>query len=244
MLFECKNFKDKIVTILMGLGFIALYFFIGSLLSVVIESLPYSNTKFGLTIYGILMEIILVSLLVILGHKKIFKDFKNFKKEPKKYLKTAFVSWLIGFGIMMVTNLIINLCFTNGAIAANESTNREVLAALPIYSILAMCIAGPICEEVLFRLSFKNAFKHIVTYCLFTGIFFAGMHVINSLDSFTIASIIKNWRQLLFIIPYAGLGIMFSYAYYKTDNIFTSIIMHVFHNSLTVLMIFTAAGAI
>lgn len=237
MNFECKNIKDKIVVILMCFGFIALYIFAFALLQHIITLLPLNDTFLGRNIYLLLAEAIITSILILIFHNKIFRDIKDFKKNYKHYIKFAFQCWLIGFIIMIISNLFINLLITKGNIASNESTNRKILTSLPIYSILSMSIFGPICEEILFRLSFKTAFKNITIYCLFTGILFAGLHVANGVDLSSISGILKSWKELLYFIPYSSLGIAFGYAFFKTDNICTSICMHIFHNSLSVAMI-------
>ena len=56
---------------------------------------------------------------------------------------------------------------------------------------------------------------------------FGGMHLLSA----------SSLKELLFIIPYGSLGFFFAKAYYETDNIYTSIIMHIFHNSLSIFFI-------
>ena len=235
--FECKNYKDSFISILMSIGIIILYMIVPSLFLQIFLVFPFSSTNWGANICYIMAELCTLLILIFIFHKRFFRDFKDFKKNYKKYIKTAFKFWLIGFGLMIVSNLIINLFIIENGMAANESSNRAILAQFPLFSIVSMCIIGPICEELLFRASFKNAFKSIIKYSLFTGLLFAGMHVVTGIESFTIAGIIKNWQELLYFLPYGSLGIAFGYAYYKTDNIFTSIFMHIFHNSLSVLLI-------
>ena len=119
-----------------------------------------------------------------------------------------------GFVLMFLSNILINTIISDG-IAVNESANRNTLATLPIYSVLAMCIMAPICEELLFRASFKEAFKHAITFSLFTGILFAGMHVATGIESWSISYLAKNWHELLYFIPYGSVGVAFGYAFYK-----------------------------
>ena len=42
--------------------------------------------------------------------------------------------------------------------------------------------------------------------------------------------------ELLYIIPYGGLGAAFACMYQKTNTIFTDISMHMFHNSALILL--------
>ena len=130
---------------------------------------------------------------------------------------------------MMISNLIIVFLFLKG-IAPNEEANREMLRNYPLYMIFAVTILAPICEELMFRLSFKNVFKNRLVYILFTGISFGAMHLLAN----------TSLIELLYIIPYSALGIAFSAICYDTDNIYSSIIAHIMHNTLTVLLLLSA----
>ena len=129
---------------------------------------------------------------------------------------------------MVATNLlIVNL--NGGNIANNEELNRSIISIYPLYAISSIMILGPINEEITFRGGFKKAFSSIIFYTVFTGVLFGGAHVLSNINTFS---------DVLFIIPYSVLGMVFSYICYKTDNIFTSISIHIFHNCLSLLIIF------
>lgn len=238
--FQAKNILDKVMIILRGIGLIFLYMVISPLFIALLSSTPLNKGFIGKNLVYILAEALVLLILIIIFNKRITKDWKDFKKNYKKYLKQGLICWFIGFIIMFMSNIIINMIIVDGGMAANESANREVLNQFPIYSILAMCIMAPVCEELLFRASFKNGFSKAITFCLFTGILFAGMHVATGIESWSISYLIKNWQQLLYFIPYSSVGIAFGYVFYKTDNIFSSISMHMFHNSLSVAFILLA----
>ena len=227
MNFEGKTFLDKLMIILRGIGIIILYMVASPLLSILFSKSFLNKGYVGKNIALILVETIIMFTLILIFHKRFFNDFKDFKKNYKKYLKTVIPYWVVSF-------------ISDGALAANESANRELLGQFPIYAIIAMTILAPISEELLFRASFKNAFSNIVFYSLFTGLLFAGMHVATGIESWSITSLLKNWQELLYFIPYGSMGIAFSYAFYKTDNIFSSISLHVMHNSLTLLFLLIA----
>mgnify|MGYP005778505465 FL=1 len=77
---------------------------------------------------------------------------------------------------------------------------------------------------------------------IFTSLLFGGAHLLSLFTEFNLAYIIENWTQLLFIIPYSGFGYFLGKAYLETDNIFTSIFAHMFHNTLSVLLILMAGA--
>lgn len=242
MEFEGKILLNKIFIILKGFGLIFLYLISsGLIINLMFPNFDesYYNKPFFI-ICLIFTEILVTGALLLLFHKRVSRDFKDFKKNYKKYLKTVIPYWIIGFVIMLFSNVIINIVISNGSLAANEAANRNILTKLPIYSIFTMCLFAPICEELVFRASFKNAFKNIICYSLFTGLLFAGMHVATGINSWSLSNLLANWKDLLYFIPYGSVGIAFSYAFFKTDNIFSSISLHIIHNSLTIFFIIVA----
>ena len=69
---------------------------------------------------------------------------------------------------------------------------------------------------------------------IFTALLFGGAHM---LSAFTIGDITSNYFQILYIIPYSGIGYFFAKSYIETDTIFTSVTTHVLHNSLSVCLV-------
>lgn len=126
---------------------------------------------------------------------------------------------------MSASNLIINIFITNN-IANNEAINRTVLQELIIYAVPAMCILGPICEELAFRASFKNAIRNKKVFIIITSFLFALAHISSSYTTPT---------DLLYIFPYFFMGYALGYIYSKTDNVMCNISVHIFHNSLAIL---------
>ena len=175
-----------------------------------------------------------LAIIIFIYRKTIFKELKDFFKNFKSYSKTSFFYWLQGLIFMMITNSIIIVI--NNGLAANETGNREIIGALPIFSIISMAFLGPLIEELLFRKGFKDAFKNKIAFLIFTSLLFGNAHLLASFspENFSFA-------QLLFIIPYSGFGFFFGKAYLETDNIFTSVFAHMIHNSLSVLLVLIGA---
>ena len=129
---------------------------------------------------------------------------------------------------MMISNIIISLL--TPAHAGNEESVQEFIHSTKLLSIITIGIIAPIIEELVFRKAFRDAFKNNVVFILISGLIFGGLHVVLSMSS--------AW-DLLYIIPYSSLGMAFAYIYYKTDNIYTSMFMHMFHNTvLTTISVF------
>ena len=174
------------------------------------------------------IDLLVVAVLVICNFDLLKNDFKKFKKDYKKCLDEGFKYYVLGLVLMVISNLII-INLNGGNIANNEELNRSVISLYPLYAISSIALFGPIMEEITFRGGFKQAIRNIVFYTVFTGILFGSAHIIGNVYAFS---------DVLFIIPYCILGLAFSYICYKTDNIFTSISIHMIHNLFSLLIIF------
>ena len=88
-------------------------------------------------LFNFIADLIFLTFIIILYKDTLFKDFKNFIKDLGNNLETAFKYWLIGFIIMIISNLII-VVFVNGAVASNEETVRSLISIAPIYMIFSV----------------------------------------------------------------------------------------------------------
>lgn len=175
--------------------------------------------------------ICILTIFFLLYKKDIIDNIKDFRKNAYSYLDTSFKYWFIGLIIMVLSNLLINYLAPN-AIAGNEERVQSIISGAPFISIITIGILGPIVEEITFRKAFYDAFTNKKLFILISGIIFGSLHVINSFNSL--------W-DLLYLIPYCSLGISFSIILSKTKNIYSTICMHIFHN--TVLTTFSVIGS-
>ncbi len=222
---EKKNKGKNIIIAFLNIG---LFYTLPILFSGLIARYIINSSNVVKDIVLFIIDILVLGVLVICNGDLLKKDFKKFKKEYKKCLDTGFKYYFLGLVLMFISNLII-ININGGNIANNEALNRSIIGVYPLYAISSIIILGPFMEEITFRGGFKNAIGNIVLYTVFTGILFGSAHIIGNVYTFT---------DILFIIPYSILGIMFSYMCYKSDNIFTSICMHMVHNSFALVMIF------
>lgn len=190
----------------------------------------YSNREADIRL--LLTQVILFVIILIIYRKDMIKDAKNFKKDYRGKLKIAFKYWLVGLSLMIIFNFIINIILFSGSMATNEEINRSYLTQYPIYAIGSLIFLGPIIEEMVFRLGFKNAFKSKKTFLIFTTIMFALVHLLASIENLN-----GNYEQLLYILPYGALGYGFAKAYLESDNIWSSIIVHQIQNLLSITII-------
>lgn len=210
---------------LKSLGIIFLYIVLSS-----VEYLIFNKIKTDSALINNFIQIglslVTVLIIALFMEKKLKGQWQIFKKNFKEYIPKSLKYWGCGFAIMFVANIIINVIIMKG-IAPNEEANREIINLYPLYSIISVCIIAPIIEELIFRLNFKNVIKKNIAFIIFTGILFGAMHIVSS----------TSLIELIYIIPYSILGITFSKIYADTDNIFSSILAHALHNTITIIII-------
>ena len=173
-------------------------------------------------------DLLLLIIFISIYKKTIKKDFHDyFNKNYKNNIKESFSTWLIGFGIMIASNLLIAI-LTKGQLSQNEETVRGLIDKYPLYMTFQVMLYAPITEELIFRKSIKDFITNKKLYIIISGLIFGGLHVITSITS--------NPLSYLYLIPYCSLGFVFAYLYQKTDNIFSTTVAHSFHNSLALLI--------
>lgn len=217
--------KKTIMSILTGILVIIAYFTVPILCEIPYQLFNLDFDSFSLTVkitYILLTNLVTLCLIIILLNHKIKKDFKDFKKNNMYYFKDGLKYWLIGLAIMMISNLIINTISSEG-IANNEDTLRKLFDLSPVYVFFAAVIFAPLLEELTFRLGIRKIFKNDYIFIIISGVLFGALHVIDSY---------KTLFDLLYIIPYSSLGVMFAYMLKKYDNIFVTVWFHFMHNGL------------
>lgn len=222
--------------ILFSVGLFLLYYLVCPNLFAFLLKKPLLSNNFWAYNFAYLAIYLFTFLVVLLiVHKDIFRQFKEFIHEPKKYLHKGFSYWVYGLIVMMISNMIVSSLLGN--IAVNEQETRQVLLSSPLYAIPAILFFGPFLEELVFRYGLRKSFNKEIPFALFSAFIFGGLHVITAIDEFTLASIFSHISEFLFIVPYGSLGFFFAKAYYETENIFSSAIPHMLHNTISVLLI-------
>lgn len=229
------NIFDKIersiIHILISCGLILLLLTLGVVPTIILALLGIDSITLNETfkiIISFLNDSVLILLLVMIYRKTVKKDFKNFfqKNTLLKNIITSFQYWIIGLIIMVISNYIIGILM-NGQLAANEESVRSLIDIYPMYMAFQLIIYAPLTEELIFRKSIRNITNNKYLYILISGLVFGGLHTISS---------ISTLLDLIYLIPYCALGFIFAALYTKTDNIFSTITAHAFHNGLALIV--------
>lgn len=187
---------------------------------------PEHLSTLAKTIYLIAANIIFIGVIIYIYKDDFYKQYKDFQLNGRGYIKKGLNYWIYGLIIMIVINNIIAY-FAPSSLPANEKAVRGLVEVMPFYMVFATIFYAPIAEETIFRKIFKDLIKNKWIFIIISALAFGAAHIVG-----TVSSPI-DW---LYIIPYGSLGFVFAYAYYKTDNIFTSILLHAIHNSCLMLL--------
>lgn len=232
MVIKLKEYEKIIKSIIKGFLVYSLF-----KLSVYFQYIPIILFKIDINsisnktqvILSTFSSIIVLILLTLIYYKSLKEEFKIFKNNFLKNIDIGFKCWIIGLLIMITSNLILLTIFKAGG-ANNENIVQTMIKALPWLMIIDAGLIAPFNEEIVFRKTLKDIFTNKWIFVIVSFLIFGSIHVIGSATTLT---------DYLYIIPYGALGGAFAYAYYKTDTVFTSIFLHMFHNTtLTFLSIF------
>ena len=220
--------KEKTVYILKGIIVMLLFFnsnyiklFFATILNIKIKNI--SNLNY--LILTILSNIVLSFIFYLIYRKELKKDFNTFKGNFNKCFDSGLKYWLIGLSIMVIANILIAM-FTPLSNSTNEKSVQSLIPTSPALMFIAAGIFAPIIEEITFRKTFQTIFKNKWTFALISFLVFGYIHVMNS----------NNPLELLYIVPYGSLGLVFALTDYETNTVFTSIMMHMIHNSMLIIL--------
>lgn len=221
----------------LGKGFLLLLiclFFIPTVIGILFVYFPVPDYIYTYLANGV-NYLFLIFILVSVYKTSLWTDWKDFKKKWKQNIKIAFKYWILSFLFMILCNMII--LQIAGNMAVNETENRTFIDAYPILSIFLMIVFGPFIEELLFRKGFKNAFQNPKWFMIVSGLLFGFSHLIAAMDFTSMEAFRNTLPQMLYIIPYGGMGFFMAKAYVETNNIFTSVTMHTLHNAIMISLI-------
>ena len=178
------------------------------------------------TIVRIVINLMLVAIFFFIYRKSLIGDAKDFKENWKSYLKLGLKYWLIGLVIMILSNSIIGSFLPT---PTNEVMVQDSIISNPVLSFVSSVLVAPFIEELIFRKSiydcFKDSYQYI--YIIVSGLLFGYVHLIAGGNA-----------ELIYLIPYGTMGIIFAYLYAKTKNIFVPIFFHMLHNFISVMIYF------
>lgn len=212
---------NKIISYFKGIGYIILYFLLSILTYIIFYKYVYNNNVNISNYATMFCDLLVLLILILIFRKKIIPDYYSFKK---KYITNNICYYILGLIAMIISStLIMNYTNIN---ATNQELNIAMIMDCPLPACISVLIAG-ISEEIVFRGLLKKEINNKYVFIITSGLIFGFLHIISDL----------TLPNMLYIIPYSSLGIVFAKMYYDTDNIWTSIFFHMMHNFITVILI-------
>jgi len=222
--------ENKIIKGLISVLWIFLMLFWGAIPVVVLAVIGIDPSDLSYTtkvVITFINDLLFLGLLIGVYYKSLKENFKKyFNHNFKDNIKTSIFYWLIGLCIMMASNYIIAIVM-NGQLAENEESVRNLINVAPLYMAFQVAIYAPISEELIFRKTIREVISNKWLFVIISGVIFGGLHAVSS---------ITDMVSMLYLIPYCSLGIILGLLYTKTDNIFSTIVVHSIHNSLALIL--------
>ena len=227
MISRFKYSKDRsfginlIYCILSFLGLLILSDILQLILNVFIKNMYISN---------LISSIVFIVVLCLFYLRDLCDEIKIYKNNFKENFKKSFKYYILGYMGMIFFNLV--LSFVLKEISSNEEQVREMLFNNTFISMISISLIAPISEELIFRKSLQPIIKNKWVYVIVSGFLFGFAHILTN-----IANGIFTISDLLYILPYGSLGASFALMDNETKTVFSSIVIHAIHNTLTALLL-------
>lgn len=167
-------------------------------------------------------------MIILLGNwfkKDLIDNAKSFRNDFRH-------NWL---NLLIVTTVFIVLLYISnylvikyiGRLSFNEIIARNQLYSSPILMGINLVLLAPLIEEIIYRLPYKKVEKHKLLNFFVYSLVFALAHI----------AITNGAKEFWYLIPYTFLSMSISYSFYKTNNIYMSIIVHILNNFINVVII-------
>ena len=166
-------------------------------------------------------QIILLILVIYFFYDELKKNFKLFKDNFKRYVSYLLPKYGIGLLLLILTGTIAMFITNQG-----QSINQLLLEEQPILYLIPIAIIwAPIVEELLFRGYLRRFFNNNLVFIIVSALLFGLIHSISEESLLNI---------IVMTLPYASLGGILAYVYTKTNNICSSMFIHMLHNTIAI----------
>ena len=183
---------------------------VGNLFSIAFLSIVIKNSF----IAHVIVYTIFILFIFLCNKRNLIDSFKNIKKDIKSNYKSILLYTLLFLLLEFIANFII-IKLTGKNINNNVTLMNVFNEKNKVLFISYILLIGPIFESLMMIYPYKEIPNKKLAY-IFMTIIFALFHLMNA----------STLLELLFFIPYLFMGFAFNYSFYKTNNIYLSIIIH------------------
>lgn len=201
-----------------GILVFVLYLLIPMIIGMFLPSLNNSNLLSVLVRF--IIDVGVIALFIYL-FKDDFKEYnKGLVKNPKKVIGVGLLFALFAFIAMPICNIILHVLNVSASDTNNDTINT-LYGIIPLYMMFQTLIYSPIVEGITFRKVFKDAINNKWLFIIISGFVFGLYHIIYNMTSLS---------QILLMLPYFVVGMLYAGAYSKTDNIYSAFIATFVYN--------------
>ena len=201
-----------------GILVFVLYLLIPMIIGMFLPSLNNSNLLSVLVRF--IIDVGVIALFIYL-FKDDFKEYnKGLVKDPKKVIGVGLLFALFAFIAMPICNIILHVLNVSASDTNNDTINT-LYGVIPLYMMFQTLIYSPIVEGITFRKVFKDAINNKWLFIIISGFVFGLYHIIYNMTSLS---------QILLMLPYFVVGMLYAGAYSKTDNIYSAFIATFVYN--------------
>jgi len=214
-----KNVVILLVTYFLG------YLFLFPFLILMIDKLI---PGFGTWIYtDVIFHTVMTLVFLFLGSKLLQESNKNWSL---KSIYTPIIAAMVMLWGSIFFSLIIET-LSGQTDSLNQSMLVELFKDNRLAIMVQAMIFAPVVEEIIFRgviyRHFKKAGRYLIPLIVST-LMFASLHSLNAI-------FLKQWADLWFIPMYGFMSLVLTYTYEKTQNLYSSILLHFINNTISIL---------
>lgn len=190
------------------------------------------DTTINDSLRNVLYYYTLFAVTVLLFHSYLAHTSSRFLDNLNRALSTMLLGLLVFYGANELLFRVCNVLFDSRT-NLNDMTIAAQVASAPRMTVLIVVLLAPFVEEVLFRGLVFGCLKEksrIFAYILSCALF-AFLHV------WTAA--VSNWDlgYLILMLQYLVPGLVFAWAYEHSGTLWTSILLHMLVNALSLFTI-------
>lgn len=176
------------------------------------------------------MLYLLYAFILIFLYKQVFiSDFKDIKKNWKKYLMRMLISIVLIFVSMVLINLIVGVLFNVKEISENDFSLLTTFKENSLVVVLLTCIYYPLVEGIIFRKSVRDIIDNKWFFIMFSAIFYFFFNIVYTSMSFS---------NIMSSVCYLSTMMIVSHFYWKTNNFTLSVLVMSIFNFVVCLLSF------
>jgi membrane protease YdiL (CAAX protease family) len=202
------------------------------------DPIAYANALSHIS-YAATINIVSYVILLVLMFIAAFDVINRLRRQ---FYRPSVIVKGIGYGMLIIlATIALNSIYLVFGIElsdnANESSVTAIMKAYPFFSLVAFVIAGPMVEELTYRLGLFGLLKRVNRYLAYAGTFlvFGLIHF-----DFETTNLLNELLNLPF---YLVAGLLFCYIYEK-EGLVASIYAHVTNNLVSFIASFIASDVI